>query len=341
MADTSPTPLMPSPARSRRLAAHAAGLDIEDTADSADTADRVLHPTVRTTRRAGAQLTSFTFHLDGLTSAVRAGEIESALNTLPGVQARVVYSTAMAWVTAPESLDPDILRGVFHEYGAESWLIAPRCAAVPNVSPPREKAYLGEPATSRGQQRQSRRPPVTVAAAAQDTRPAGHIPPAPAPPARGAPGCPAGRRPPRLHTARELITGARLLVAAVLGPGGPAADHHPVAVRLLAVGLPGTRVAGGDVVRLAVPPGDDRRAASRSTRLDAASSTAIILAYLYSAFVLFTGPAGDPGWRAEASSPPGDTTQRPCSSTSPAAAPCCCCSDAWRRGVPGCAPCWR
>ncbi|MGO1465511.1 MAG: heavy metal translocating P-type ATPase, partial [Candidatus Corynebacterium faecigallinarum] len=94
-----------------RAAAHAAGLDIEDTADSGDTAD-VLHPTVRTTRRAGAQLTSFTFHLDGLTSAVRAGEIESALNTLPGVQARVVYSTAMAWVTAPESLDPDILRGV-------------------------------------------------------------------------------------------------------------------------------------------------------------------------------------------------------------------------------------
>ena len=102
-----------------------------------------------------------------------------------------------------------------------------------------------------------------------------------------------------LHTARELITGARLLVAAVLG----------LPVVLLQIITPGQVDYWQWVcLALALPvvtwgAWPFHRAMIAGLRrglpaLDAASSTAIILAYLYSAFVLFTGPAGDPGWRA-------------------------------------------
>lgn len=286
-----------------RAAAHAAGLDIEDTADSADTADTadVLHPTVRTTRCAAAQLTSFTFHLDGLTSAVRAGEIESALNTLPGVQARVVYSTAMAWVTAPESLNPDILRGVFHEYGVESWLTAASLRRRSERLTAPGRRHISENRRRREERQRQSRETTGHGAGSGTGHPPGraHSTGAGTTGTRGAWLSGGQETTEVLHTARELITGARLLVAAVLG--------LPVVLLqiltpwqfdywqwvCLALALP--------VVTWCAWP--FHRAMIAGLRrglpaLDAASSTAIILAYLYSAFVLFTGPAGDPGWRA-------------------------------------------
>ncbi|HIW90919.1 MAG TPA: HAD family hydrolase [Candidatus Corynebacterium avicola] len=293
-----------------RAAAHAAGLDTEDdedTENAADTADtagagfagvaagfRGARP--GTTRRAGAQLTSFTFHFDGLASAVRAGEIEAALNTLPGVQARVVYSTAMAWVTAPESLNPDILRGVFAEYGVESWLTAASLRRRSERLTAPGRRHISENRRRREERLRKRREDVNPGVGNSSGAP-------------GAPGTAAGKRgawlsggqdnTEVLHTARALITGARLLVAAVLG--------IPVVVLqiatpwqfdywqwlCLALALP--------VVTWCAWP--FHRAMIAGLRrgmpaLDAASSAAIILAYLYSAYVLITGPAGDPGWRS-------------------------------------------
>lgn len=257
-----------------RQAAHAAGLDDIDDADGADGADgRDVAPGRRS--RGGARLTSFTFHLGGLESAVQAGRVEDALNVLPGVQARVVYSTQMAWVTAPESLQPDVLRDVMAEAGVESWLTVAslRRRAERLAMPPR---YMRD--RRRTQYRQERDP------ARQSDRQGGRR---------------RGEGTDVLYTARDLITVARLVVALVFG--------LPVVVLQL---VPSWQFPWWQWVSLVLSTpvvlwcawpfhratlGGLRRGMSA---LDAASSAAILLAYVFSVVVLLTGPAGDPDWRS-------------------------------------------
>lgn len=278
-----------------RTAAHAAGLDIDgddpadtgstgtsgSTGSTGDTGGRGFHvPGGTRHARSGSSLTSFTFHLDGLGSAVRAGEIETALNALPGVQARVVYSTEMAWVTAPESLQPDILREVMTEYGVGSWLT--------DASLRRRSERLAAP--GRRHISENRRRRQENYRASQETR---------RPRRRGSwlSGGQDGTE--VLYTARALITVGRLLIAALLGIPVVAMqivtpwqfDYWQWASLLLAIPVvtwcawPFHRamIAG---LRRGMPA------------LDAASSFAIILAFLFSAAVLVAGPAGERGWHS-------------------------------------------
>jgi hypothetical protein len=100
-----------------RAAARAAGLThlVDATEDTGETGDEDAGSV-------GGPVTSFTWHLSGLESAVAAGQLERILNLVPGVQARVVYSTSMAWVTAPDSLSPDVLRDLMAQAGVDAWL---------------------------------------------------------------------------------------------------------------------------------------------------------------------------------------------------------------------------
>ncbi|MGV0868009.1 heavy metal translocating P-type ATPase [Corynebacterium kalidii] len=252
-----------------RRAARAAGLTADDDSD-----DGLEHR-----GRGGARLTSFTFHLGDLGSATQAGKVEAALNQLPGVQARVVYSTSMAWVTAPESLPPDVLRDVMTDAGVDSWLtvasLRRRAERLTRARPASINAHLHRENRDRmlrggrtfhqlGQRRHRQTGGTEV-----------------------------------LYTARNLITVARLLVAVLFG--------LPVVVLQL---FPEWQfdywqwaclVLSTPVVLWCAWPfhramlGGLRRG---MPALDAASSAAILLAYLYSLAELVTTSTGDPGWRA-------------------------------------------
>ena len=62
---------------------------------------------------------SYAFELTGLRSAADLGEIEAALGRLPGVRARIVYPSATAYLTAPETVSLEKLVAVLAEFGAE------------------------------------------------------------------------------------------------------------------------------------------------------------------------------------------------------------------------------
>ena len=74
-----------------RDAAHRAGVDLSDDGD--DSYRRLM-------LRQGSGLTTYSFHLVGLESAVEATQLERELNSLDGVEAVIVYSTKMAWISA-------------------------------------------------------------------------------------------------------------------------------------------------------------------------------------------------------------------------------------------------
>ncbi|MGO1990686.1 MAG: heavy metal translocating P-type ATPase [Corynebacterium sp.] len=265
-----------------RKAARAAGLAPDDPDDPED-AEAFEH-SLRQGRqgrqgRGGMRLTSFTFHLEGLESAAHAGRVEGALNVLPGVQARVVYSTSMAWVTAPESLKPDVLRNVMTDAGVESWLtVASLRRRAERLARPRPASFYAH------RHRENR---ARMALEGESFHQLGQ-----------------GRRRHQvgtevLYTSRNLITGARLLVALLFG--------LPVVVlqlvpswqfdhwQWLCLGLATPVVLWSAWPFHRAMLGGLRRG---MPALDAASSAAILLAYLYSLVELFTGPAGDPGWRA-------------------------------------------
>jgi cation transport ATPase len=252
-----------------RRAARAVGLTADDDTDDG--------PEQR--GRGGARLTSFTFHLGDLGSATQAGKVEAALNLLPGVQARVVYSTSMAWVTAPESLQPDVLRDVMTDAGVDSWLtvasLRRRAERLARARPTSVNAHLHRENRDRtphsggafhqlGQRRRRQTGGTEV-----------------------------------LYTARNLITGARLLVAVLFG--------LPVVVLqlfpewqfdywqwiCLAMSTPVVLWCAWPFHRAML--GGLRRG---MPALDAASSAAILLAYLYSLAELLTGSTGDLGWRS-------------------------------------------
>lgn len=265
-----------------REAARAAGLEDREDGEGQDGSGDSAGS--RRRGRTGTRLTSFTFHLDGLGSAVRAGEIEEALNALPGVKARVVYSTGMAWVTAPESLQPDVLRRVLHDLGVDSWLTS--------ASLRRRSERLEAPGRRHISENRARRQERYRSGEDRRGATSGRT-------RRGAwlSGGQDGTE--VLHTARELITGSRLIVAMLLG-------LPVVALQLvgswqfdywqwicLALTVPVVTWCAWPFHRAML--GGLRRGLPA---LDAASSAAILLAFLYSVVVLTAGPPGEPGWRA-------------------------------------------
>ncbi|WIM73119.1 hypothetical protein QP028_05660 [Corynebacterium suedekumii] len=60
---------------------------------------------------------SYGFELEGLTNAPDVADMEIALEAVPGVRARIVYPKATAWITAPDTVDPDVLVEIIAGFG--------------------------------------------------------------------------------------------------------------------------------------------------------------------------------------------------------------------------------
>lgn len=65
---------------------------------------------------------SYAFDLVGLENAPQISEIEEALEELPGVRARIVYPTATAWITAPEGTAPQDIVDIITTFGIDALL---------------------------------------------------------------------------------------------------------------------------------------------------------------------------------------------------------------------------
>jgi cation transport ATPase len=236
-------------------------------------------------------LTSFTFHLAGLTSAVRARQVEHALGEVPGVQARVVFSTGMAWVTAPDTLSPDVLRALMAQFGVDAWLTT--------ASLRRRSERLGSDERSRRMRRSReavRQRERSHRRAREQQRDEAR--------ARLGPG---GRRTGGpasgtevLYTARDLITNSRLLVAVLLGL--PVVLLQNVEAwqfdywQWVSLGLTVPVVTWSAWPFHRALMSGLRRGMSA---LDTASSLAIVIAFLYSVGVMvFGGTVGEPEWRS-------------------------------------------
>ncbi|MFE1514366.1 heavy metal translocating P-type ATPase [Corynebacterium bovis] len=262
--------------REAKEAARAAGVDSHADGDFS------YHD--RLARREGAALTTFAFHLDGLTSAVHAGQLERALRSMPGVDATVVYSSRMAWVTAPDTMTPDDARATITDAGVESWLT--------DTSLRRRADRL----TISDRRRRMRRHRATHERARMlmERRKREHAPLGPQ--RRGGV---AGTD--VLYTARELITKARLIVAVLLGLPVIAlqvveAWQFPYWQWVsLALATPVVTWCAWPFHRATIA--GLRRGMSA---LDAASSVAILGGYAYSVWVLLNdgwhNGTGAPGW---------------------------------------------
>ncbi|WP_081839941.1 heavy metal translocating P-type ATPase [Corynebacterium vitaeruminis] len=66
--------------------------------------------------------TSFAFELKNLPSASSIEEVENAVNELDDVDVRIVYPSALAWVTAGRSVDPTTIQDVFARFGITATL---------------------------------------------------------------------------------------------------------------------------------------------------------------------------------------------------------------------------
>ncbi|AZA10112.1 heavy metal translocating P-type ATPase [Corynebacterium pseudopelargi] len=93
-------------------AAALAGVDTRAGVDPEENAQALVH----------AGKTSFAFELSGLSSATIVGEIEEALSQLNGVDARIVYPSSTAWVSASSTFDPQSIVDVFARFGVDAQL---------------------------------------------------------------------------------------------------------------------------------------------------------------------------------------------------------------------------
>lgn len=260
-----------------RASARAAGLmDNRHGADSSDGSD---------TAESGP-LTSFTWHLSGMDSAVVAGQLEEALSAVPGVEARVVYSTSMAWVTAPDSLSPDVLRDIMATYGVDAWLTTAslrRRAERLNINERRRRIRRHRMSNQRAAARRARLD--------RQERRTGRT--APQKPGQSSPTTEV------LYTARALITPARLFVAVLLG----------IPVLLLQTVPPWqcdnwqwiSLVLSVPVVTWCAWPFHRSMLAGLRrgmSALDTTSSIAIMLSFIYSVIVMCCTEVGDPDWRS-------------------------------------------
>lgn len=66
--------------------------------------------------------TSFAFELEGLGSASSVSELEEAIEHIGGVDAKIVYPSAMAWVSASRTLDPTLIVEAFQQHGVRATL---------------------------------------------------------------------------------------------------------------------------------------------------------------------------------------------------------------------------
>lgn len=261
-----------------REAAAKAGFDMDRSPQSPEKVERAT--------REHWGLTSFAYRVEGLESAVDATTVETELNNISGVQAAVVYSTGMVWISAEDQVSLTQIQEVLEKHNLDSWLT--------DSSLRRRAARLEIEETRRRMRRHaSAHRRAWAAAESRKRRDAGKVEferfrrNNPFDPTEG------------LHTARQLITRMRLIVAVLLG--------LPVVVMqlvsawqfdywqwiCLALATPVVTWCAWPFHRAFL--GGLRRGQSA---LDGASSVAILLAYVYSACMLIFSSAGNVGWQS-------------------------------------------
>lgn len=261
-----------------REAAAKAGFDMDRSPQSPEKVERAT--------REHWGLTSFAYRVEGLESAVDATTVETELNNISGVQAAVVYSTGMVWISAEDQVSLTQIQEVLEKHNLDSWLT--------DSSLRRRAARLEIEETRRRMRRHaSAHRRAWAAAESRKRRDAGKVEferfrrNNPFDPTEG------------LHTARQLITRMRLIVAVLLG--------LPVVVLqlvsawqfdywqwiCLALATPVVTWCAWPFHRAFL--GGLRRGQSA---LDGASSVAILLAYVYSACMLIFSSAGNVGWQS-------------------------------------------
>ncbi|WP_237559278.1 hypothetical protein [Corynebacterium pilosum] len=158
--------------------------------------------------------TSLAFDLRNLPDVTDLGAVENALEELPGVRARLVYSTKTAWITAPDLMDPSDVIAVMERYGIDAVMTdsslrrrivashtEERHGAVPR------RAMRG----TKGMSGRMRRLQAEEARALDSARTAGFLRNQRANQRR------TGADQDVLYTSREMMTVPRLLVALILG----------------------------------------------------------------------------------------------------------------------------
>ncbi|WPF66399.1 MULTISPECIES: heavy metal translocating P-type ATPase [unclassified Corynebacterium] len=244
---------------------------------------------------------SLSFDLVGLTDAPEIAQIERALGEIPGVRARIVYHSAMAWITAPEGLVPNQIVEVCARFGVQAVLTddALRRQSLyraEDVAPGQVPRRL--PRGKHGRRRaEAERRDLERARAAGFFHP-DSVWPTPEPGAAREPRGAEKRAGDVLYTARDLITTPRLIVALLLTLPVVALSYIPQAqfpgwqwaCALLSIPVvswcawPFHRALAGGVRRGAVA-------------LDGASSLAILAAFAWSVGTLLFTEAGSLGWR--------------------------------------------
>ncbi|MCH6197130.1 HAD family hydrolase [Corynebacterium mastitidis] len=243
---------------------------------------------------------SFSFELSGLDDAPEIAPMERALEELPGVRARIVYASSMAWVTAPEGTTPHRVVEVLGRFGVE--------AVLTDGSLRRQSLYRDDPGEQsprrpRPPQRgkQERRRAESDRRALERARAAGFFRPDAAwpTPEAGSHGAEPYRRDRDvLYTARDLITTPRLIVALLFTVPVVVLSYFTEVqfsgwqwlCALMSVPVvtwcawPFHRALAGGVRRGAVA-------------LDGASSIAILGAFAWSVGTLVCTPAGHLGWQ--------------------------------------------
>ncbi|UIZ93259.1 cation-translocating P-type ATPase [Corynebacterium sp. CNCTC7651] len=227
---------------------------------------------------------SYAYQLSDIKDGPQLADIEEALEAIPGVSVQLVYSTSMAWITAPADLDPQVLEDIIAGFGVTTTM---------TDSTLRRQALRGEMErrsprlSTRGMSGRIRRRRQHAQEDLTAAREAGFVRRA----ARSAASSDV------LFTARDLVTPTRLIMAIVLslpvivlsyGPGLQFPGWQWVCFALatpvaLWCALPFHRAMAGGV----------RRGMSA---LDGASSIAVLAAYVWSAAALLFTDAGTIGW---------------------------------------------
>lgn len=271
-----------------RLAARAAGFP-DSAPDDEETAEEL----------AARPKVSYAFELTGHLSAPDLAEIEAALEAVPGVRARIVYPTATAWITAPDTVEPDALAGIIAGFGLRAVLTDSSLRrrvlhplAGETTRPERRRAFR-----RRGVPWKFRRHLEDEARALERARRAGFLDAAD----RARDAAPPTQAEPRdvLFTARTLLTPRRLVVTALLSVPVLLLSYAPAwqfdGWQWLTLALAAPVVTWGAWPFHRAMVGGVRRGL---TALDAASSVAIISAVLWSLVMLLFTPAGELDWKS-------------------------------------------
>ena len=245
---------------------------------------------------------SYGFELEGLTNAPDVADMEIALEAVPGVRARIVYPKATAWITAPDTVDPDVLVEIIAGFGITAVLTdlslrrrVLRAMPGEGLAQRTDRRDRRERSPRRGPSWKIRRHIEEEARLLERARRAGFLDSE----------LDRLREPENAHpddvlfTARELLTPTRLVIALLLSIPVLIMAYFPDwqfdgwQWASLALATPVVTWCAWPFHRALV--GGLRRGL---TALDGASSVAIIAAVVWSLVMLLLTSAGDLDWRS-------------------------------------------